>query len=118
MRKTVCVYVGGCIGSPAIKFAEEFDELHIFEPNPVVYFQLIENLKEYKEKLFLQNSACDLQEGFRNFYVTTNLVSSLTCPDIFEPASFRDNGSSYLRSSDEASEIYGRADRSNIARGG
>lgn len=42
----------------------------------------------------------------------------LTCPDIFEPVGFRDNGSSHLRSSDEASEVYGRADRSNIARGG
>ena len=47
-----------------------------------------------------------------------NLSVQVTCPDIFEPASFRDNGSSHLRSSDEASEVYGRADRSNIARGG
>ena len=44
--------------------------------------------------------------------------SSVTCPDIFEPVGFRDNGSSHLRSSDEASKVYGRADRSNIARGG
>ena len=43
---------------------------------------------------------------------------ALTCPDIFEPVGFRDNGFSHLRSSDEASEVYGRADRSNIARGG
>ena len=42
----------------------------------------------------------------------------VTCPDIFEPVGFRDTGSSHLRSSDETSEIYGRADRSNIARGG
>jgi|GEM_PF-5559881 len=45
-------------------------------------------------------------------------VLLMTCPDIFEPVGFRDNGSSHLRSSDETSEIYGRADRSNIARGG
>ncbi len=45
-------------------------------------------------------------------------TEDLTCPDIFEPVGFRDNGSSHLRSSDEASEVYGRADRSNIARGG
>jgi hypothetical protein len=43
---------------------------------------------------------------------------AVTCPDIFEPVGFRDNGSSHLRSSDEASEIYGRADRTNISRGG
>jgi len=43
---------------------------------------------------------------------------AVTCPDIFEPVGFRDNGSSHLRSSDEASEVYGRADRSNITRGG
>ena len=47
-----------------------------------------------------------------------SVALGVTCPDIFEPVGFRDNGSSYLRSSDEASEIYGRADRSNIARGG
>ena len=45
-------------------------------------------------------------------------VMDVTCPDIFEQVGFRDNGSSHLRSSDEASKIYGRADRSNIARGG
>jgi hypothetical protein len=54
------------------------------------------------------------------FYVMDRgyLDFTLTCPDIFEPVGFRDNGSSHLRSSDEASEVYGRADRSNIARGG
>ena len=51
-------------------------------------------------------------------FMTSLRIASLTCPDIFEPVGFRDNGSSHLRSSDEASEIYGRADRSNIARGG
>lgn len=55
-----------------------------------------------------------LEAGFR----PAQVVGKLTCPDIFEPVGFRDNGSSHLRSSDEASEIYGRADRSNIARGG
>jgi hypothetical protein len=41
----------------------------------------------------------------------------LTCPGIFGPRVFRDNGSSNLRSSDEASEVYGRTNRSDIAGG-
>jgi len=35
--------------------------------------------------------------------ILDNLV---TCPEFFEPGWIRDNGSSYLRSSDEASAIY------------
>jgi FkbM family methyltransferase len=76
MQKTVCVYVGGCVGSSAIHYAESFDELHIFEPNPEAYAQLVENLKLYQEKIFIQNYACDVDDGFRNFYVTKNVVSS------------------------------------------
>jgi len=76
MRKTVCVYVGGCVGSTAISFAEKFDEIHIFEPNPYAFAQLEENLKAYKAKIILQNLACDVSEGLRDFYVTSNLVSS------------------------------------------
>lgn len=76
MRKTVCVYVGGCVGASAIHYAESFDEIHIFEPNPEAYAQLVENLKLYQEKVFIQNYACDVSEGFRHFYVTKNVVSS------------------------------------------
>ncbi len=42
----------------------------------------------------------------------------LTCPGIFGPRVFRDNGSLNLRSSDEASEVYGRTNRPDIAGGG
>ena len=59
-----------------------------------------------------------LEEGSSGIPVAEVCSKHVTCPDIFEPVGFRDNGSSHLRSSDEASEIYGRADRSNIARGG
>ena len=40
----------------------------------------------------------------------------VTCPGIFRPSEIRDNGSLTARSSDEESTIYGRADRSHIAR--
>ena len=40
----------------------------------------------------------------------------LTCPGIFRPREIRDNGSLTARSSDEESTIYGRTDRSHIAR--
>ena len=40
----------------------------------------------------------------------------VTCPGIFRPSEIRDNGSLTARSSDEESTIYGRTDRSHIAR--
>jgi hypothetical protein len=40
----------------------------------------------------------------------------MTCPGIFRPSEIRDNGSLTARSSDEESTIYGRTDRSHIAR--
>jgi hypothetical protein len=40
----------------------------------------------------------------------------VTCPGIFRPSEIRDNGSLTVRSSDEESTIYGRTDRSHIAR--
>ena len=40
----------------------------------------------------------------------------LTCPGIFRPREIRDNGSLTARSGDEESTIYGRTDRSHIAR--
>ena len=64
---------------------------------------------------FLQNSL--EKKSYKNI-LSIGCGNGMTCTDIFEPVGFRDNGSSHLRSSDEASEIYGRADRSNIARGG
>ena len=36
------------------------------------------------------------------------LQAPLTCPGIFEPRVFRSNGSSKLRSNDQASEVYRR----------
>ena len=43
------------------------------------------------------------------------LQAPLTCPGIFEPRVFRSNGSSKLRSNDQASEVYRRADGSDLA---
>jgi len=40
------------------------------------------------------------------------IAAGVTCPDIFEPARFRDDDTSPLRSSIETVEIYGRTDRS------
>ena len=47
---------------------------------------------------------------------TQALDANLTCPGIFRPSEIRDNGSLTARSSDEESTIYGRTDRSHIAR--
>ncbi len=45
-----------------------------------------------------------------------NVSVCVTCPGIFRPSEIRDNGSLTARSSDEESTIYGRTDRSHIAR--
>ena len=76
MKKNICVYVGGFIGSSALGLVKKFDEIHIFEPNPIAFEQLKENLKEYKDKIKLVNAACDTADGVSKFYMTKNLVSS------------------------------------------
>ncbi len=48
-------------------------------------------------------------------YIIKN-APKVTCPGIFRPSEIRDNGSLTARSSDEESTIYGRTDRSHIAR--
>jgi hypothetical protein len=70
--------------------------------------------------LYLRYGACRIRVFFQRdgMVMGRDRASLEKLIDIFEPVGFRDNGSSHLRSSDEASEIYGRADRSNIARGG
>jgi FkbM family methyltransferase len=76
MKKNICVYVGGFIGSSALGLVKKFDEIHIFEPNPIAFEQLKVNLKEFKDKIYLVNAACDTADGVSKFYVTKNLVSS------------------------------------------
>ena len=79
MRKTVCVYVGGCVGSTAISFAEKFDEIHIFEPNPYAFAQLEENLKAYKAKIILQNLAYDKGIFLGEFVKALLKINNISC---------------------------------------
>ena len=44
-------------------------------------------------------------------------LEQLTCPEIFRPNAFRDNGSFNLRSRYEESTVFRRTDCSDIARG-
>jgi hypothetical protein len=87
---------------------------------------MVSNVLLTHKDLILQDSTAHLSKTHKNplnhygqkCFSQTDEDGITDLSGFFEPVGFRDNGSSHLRSSDEASEVYRRADRSNIARGG
>tara|TARA_S200000501_G_C20774836_1_gene722208 strand:+ start:369 stop:1103 length:735 start_codon:yes stop_codon:yes gene_type:complete len=75
MRKTVCIYVGANVGLSVSNLAPHFDELHIFEPDPEIFANLLKNLKSFTN-IFFNNVACSHSKGTEKLYIYENRVST------------------------------------------
>ncbi|MCJ7649980.1 MAG: FkbM family methyltransferase [Candidatus Lokiarchaeota archaeon] len=77
--KKICIYVGGNIGSGLMQYINQFDEIHVFEPDPELFEILKDNClksNNYNCDIILNNSACYLNNGTHNLYITENRVST------------------------------------------
>lgn len=76
---SVLVYVGANEGVSLWGIFDQFDEVHVFEPDPEIFAKLKNRYKQF-EWVNLVNAACSSEEGESSFFVTNNRVaSSLGC---------------------------------------
>lgn len=73
--KSVCVYVGANIGNSLFNFANSFDVVYAFEPDPEIFQILSQRFHSYKNvKLF--NVACSDEDKLADLYIMPNRVST------------------------------------------
>jgi FkbM family methyltransferase len=73
--KKVAFYIGANRGYGLRQYILEYDEIHVFEPDPEMFFELKSNFKQYPN-LILNNCACHSENGKHTLYVTENRVST------------------------------------------
>ena len=73
--KTIAFYIGANLGYGMKKYADEYDEVHAFEPDPEIFYQLKNNYKSYSN-IILNNCACSDITGTSTLYITNNRVST------------------------------------------
>jgi FkbM family methyltransferase len=77
--KKICIYIGANIGSGLMQYINQFDEIHVFEPDPEMFESLKQNCinsNNYKCDIILNNCACYLENGTHSLYITENRVST------------------------------------------
>jgi FkbM family methyltransferase len=73
------VYVGANEGVSLWHIFNQFDEVHVFEPDPEIFEKLNKKYKQF-EWVNLVNAACSTEDGESSFFITNNRVaSSLGC---------------------------------------
>jgi len=75
--KKICIYVGTNTGFGLNKLGlvNQFDELHLFEPDPEIFNILKNDFSEYNNLIF-NNFACSKESGIKKLYITENRVST------------------------------------------
>ncbi len=73
--KTIAFYIGANLGYGMQKYADEYDEVHAFEPDPEIFKQLKNNYSNYSN-VILNNCACSDKTGVSTLYITNNRVST------------------------------------------
>ncbi len=72
---SVLVYIGANIGASLSGMISKYDKVYAFEPDPETFEALKVNLSKYSW-VTLTNAACSDSDGYQDFYVTPNRVSS------------------------------------------
>lgn len=73
--KKIAFYIGANRGYGLSQYVSEYDEIHVFEPDPEMFYELKSNFGSFKN-LILNNCACYLKNGKHTLYVTENRVST------------------------------------------
>lgn len=77
--KKIAVYIGANRGYGLSSLINNFDEIHVFEPDSEIFEELKQNcinLNNYNCVIVLNNCACYLENGNRTLYITENRVST------------------------------------------
>ena len=77
--KKIAVYIGANRGYGLFHVVNEFDEIHVFEPDTEIFEELKQNcinFNNYKCDIVLNNCACYLESGTKTLYITENRVST------------------------------------------
>tara|TARA_R100000908_G_scaffold48267_1_gene23996 strand:+ start:4193 stop:4828 length:636 start_codon:yes stop_codon:yes gene_type:complete len=69
------VYVGANMGGSLWNMVGKYDSVHVFEPDPEIFYHLKEIYGSYKW-VNLVNAACSENKGKAKFFITPNRVSS------------------------------------------
>lgn len=73
--KSIAFYIGVNLGYGMQKYANEYDEVHAFEPDPEIFKQLKNTYSSYSN-VILNNCACSDKTGTSVLYITKNRVST------------------------------------------
>lgn len=73
--KKIAFYIGANKGYGLMDYVNQYDEIHVFEPDPEIFKELKSNYSNQKN-LILNECACYLNTGKHTLYVTENRVST------------------------------------------
>lgn len=77
--KKIAIYIGANRGYGLSSLVDNFDEIHVFEPDIEIFEELKQhclNFNNYRSDIILNNAACYLENNKKILHITENRVST------------------------------------------